>query len=75
MDRVGSAIIDFTEAAYDLEADEEWLPTLLKRGLPVLEQGLGVAGYEYGRPPNGGPVQLMNVHVASGPEDFAERHL
>lgn len=76
VDRVGSAIIDFTEAAYDLEVtDEEWLPTLLKRGLPVLEQGLGVAGYEYGRPPNGGPVQLMNVHVASGPEDFAERHL
>ena len=45
MDRVGSAIIDFTEAAYDLEiGEEEWLPTILRRGLPVLEQGLGIAG-------------------------------
>ncbi|MGB3049831.1 MAG: helix-turn-helix transcriptional regulator [Polyangiales bacterium] len=76
MDHVGSAIIDFTEAAYDLElSDREWLPTLLKRGLPVLEHGLGVAGYEYGRPPNSEAVQLLDVHVASGPKDFAERHL
>jgi len=75
MDRIGSAIIDFTEAAYDLElSDEEWLPTILKRGLPVLEHGLGVAGMRYGRPPEGGPFQLLDIHVASGPEDFAERH-
>jgi DNA-binding CsgD family transcriptional regulator len=75
MDRIGSAIIDFTEAAYDLElSDEEWLPTILKRGLPVLEHGLGVAGMRYGRPPEGGPFQLLDVHVASGREDFAERH-
>jgi DNA-binding CsgD family transcriptional regulator len=76
MDAVGSAIIDFTEAAYDLAiSDEEWLPAVLRRGLPVLDQGLGVAGYEYGRPPDRGDVQIMGVHVASGPEDFAERHL
>lgn len=76
MDRIDAAIIDFTEAAYDLElSDEEWLPTLLERGLPVLEQGLGVAGYEYGLPPDGGNVELLNVHVASGPEDFADRHM
>ena len=76
MDPVGSAIIDFTEAAYDLAlSDEEWLPTVLRRGLPVLDHGLGVAGYEYGRPPDQGEVQIMNLHVASGPEDFAERHL
>jgi len=75
MDSVGSAIIDFTEAAYDLElSDEGWLATMLKRGLPVLEQGLGVAGMRYGRPPDGGPFQLLDVQVASGPEDFAERH-
>ena len=76
MDRVGSAIIDFTEAAYDLGAsDEDWLPTLLRRGLPVLEQGLGVAGYHFGIPPGADRVELLDVHVASGPEDFAERHL
>jgi len=75
MDSVGSAIIDFTEAAYDLElSDEEWLPTLLDRGLPVFEHGLGVAGMRYGRPPDGGPFQLLDVYVASGPKDFAERH-
>jgi DNA-binding CsgD family transcriptional regulator len=76
MDRVGSAIIDFTEAAYDLEvADEDWLPNMLKRGLPVLERGLGVAGYEYARPPETGDVTHLDVHVASGRKDFAERHL
>jgi DNA-binding CsgD family transcriptional regulator len=75
MDRIGSAIIDFTEAAYDLEVgDEDWLPTILRRGLPVLEQGLGVAGMRYGRPPDEGPFQLLDILVASGPEDFAERH-
>ncbi len=76
MDPIGSAIIDFTEAAYDLEVgDDEWLPTILRRGLPVLEQGLGVAGIEYGRPPSGGSVQVLRIHVASGPKDFADRHM
>ena len=75
MDRVGSAIIDFTEAAYDFElGGEEWLPAILRRGLPALAQGLGVAGMRYGRPPDEGPFQLLDIHVASGPEDFAERH-
>jgi len=75
VDRTGSAIIDFTEAAYDLEAsDEAWLPSLMERGLPVLDHGLGVAGMLYGQPPDEGPFQMLGVHVASGPEDFAERH-
>ena len=76
MDRVGSAIIDFTEAAYDLGlSDEEWLPTVLAQGLPVLDQGLGVAAVEYVRPPEKGDVELHRIHVGSGPEDFPERHL
>jgi DNA-binding CsgD family transcriptional regulator len=75
VDQVESAIIDFTEAAYDLALDEQdWLPTMLERGLPALDQGLGVAGMVYGRPPDEGPFQLLNIHVASGPADFAERH-
>jgi DNA-binding CsgD family transcriptional regulator len=75
VDDVASAIIDFSEAVYDLElSDEDWLPTVLKRGLPVLEHGLGVAGIEYGRPPDGGPVALLRIHVASGREDFPELH-
>jgi len=36
---------------------------------------LGVAGYEYARPPDGSEVQLQRLHVASGPPDFAERHM
>ena len=76
MDRIGSAIIDLTEAVYDLEAsDDEWLPRLLEQGLPVLDRGLGVAGYEYGRPPDGGAVELLGVHPVGTPEDFAERHM
>ena len=36
MGLVDSALIDFTEAAYDLEvSDKEWLPRLLERGLIV----------------------------------------
>lgn len=72
----GSAIIDFTEAAYDLKlTDEEWLPTVLERGLSVLDHGLGVAGIEYGRPPEGGDVEILRIHAASGPADFPERHM
>ena len=75
IDRVGSAIIDFTEAAYDLDlSDEEWLPTVLERGLSVLDHGLGVAGIEYGRPPDGGALQFFRIEVASGPQDFPEQH-
>ncbi len=75
IDRVGSAIIDFTEAAYDLDlSDEEWLPTVLERGLSVLDHGLGVAGIEYGRPPDGGALQFLRIEVASGPQDFPEQH-
>lgn len=74
--RAESAIIDLTEAAYDLDvAESAWLPNLLRRGLPILDQGLGVAGWEYGLPPGGGDVEHRNVHVASGPADFAERHM
>ena len=76
MDSTGAAIIDFTEAAYNLELnDEEWLPRVVERGIPVLDQGLGVAAVEYGRLPDGGPVTLLKIHVASGPSDFPERHL
>lgn len=76
MDQLDSAIIDFTEVAYDLEcADDDWLPALLERGLPVLDRGLGVACMEYGLPPDGGAVELRKIHVGSGPEDFPQRHL
>jgi len=76
LDGAESAIIDLTEAAYDLDADDtEWLSAVLRRGLPVLDHGLGVAGWEYGRSPSGGEVEHRRVRVASGPQDFADRHV
>ena len=72
MDRVTSAIIDFAEAAYDLEASEsEWLPKVLEAGLPVFDHGRVVAGAVYARPPQGGPVVPERCHVVAGPKDFA----
>ena len=62
------------EAAYDLDAkDHDWLPAVMNAGISVLDQGLGVAGGIYTRPTNGGEVTLHQLHVASGPEDFAIR--
>lgn len=75
MDHVGLGAIDFVEAAYSLESVEsEWLPKLLKAGLPVLDHGLTVAGVVYARPPKGGPVVPREFHVVAGPQDFAERY-
>ena len=76
VDSTGSAIIDFTEACYDFElSDDEWLPTLIARGLPILDHGLGVAAVEYGRPPDEGDVRVLRIHVGSGPADFPDRHM
>ena len=76
LDSAGAAIIDFTEAAYSLELnDEEWIAEVVRRGRPVLDHGLGVASVEYGRDPGGGPVTIQRVYVASGPSDFPQRHL
>jgi DNA-binding CsgD family transcriptional regulator len=76
VERVSAAIIDFTESAYDLERDEDaWLLEILAKGMPVLDQGLGVAAVRYGRPPEGGDVRIQGIHIGSGPTDFADRHL
>jgi len=75
LDRVASALIDFVEAAYDLDVSEpEWLPRLLEAGLPVFDHGLIVAGVVYARPPKGGAVFPERFHVASGPQDFADAY-
>jgi DNA-binding CsgD family transcriptional regulator len=76
MERLDAAIIDFTEATYDLgRSDEDWLPEIVKCGLPILDQGLGVAAVEYGRHPEGGNVEIQRIHVGAGPSDFPERHM
>ena len=75
MERVTSAVIDFAEAAYDLDASQSgWLRRLLQVGLPLFDHGLSVVGVEYARPPNGGPVVPRQFHVVSGPQDFPEHY-
>ena len=74
MSESSGAMIDLVEAAYDLDAEERaWLPNVMEAGLSVLDQGLGVAGGIYTRPLDGGEVTLHQLHVASGPDDFAVR--
>jgi DNA-binding CsgD family transcriptional regulator len=74
VDALHSAIIDFTEAAYNLEAEHEvWLPKLIEAGAPVLRHGLGVFAMTCVRPLTPGPLDIDQLYVASGPADFPER--
>jgi DNA-binding CsgD family transcriptional regulator len=71
---VGSAIIDFTEAAYGLDANsEDWLPKLLRAGAPLLDRGLGVFALTCHRPSEMGPLIIDRLHMQSGPSDLLER--
>jgi DNA-binding CsgD family transcriptional regulator len=68
-----SAIIDFTEAVYDLgEPDDEWISNLLRAGGPVLDHGLGVFALRCVRPAEAGPLEIEGLHVASGAGDFVK---
>ena len=74
MDRVHAALIDFAEAAYDLEPEQhDWLPRLLEAGAPVFDHGLGVFAITCVRPPEPGPLTIDQMHLASGPADLGER--
>jgi len=74
VDPTGSALIDFTEAAYDLEREpDEWLPKLLEAGAPVIDHGLGAFAVTCMRPPQGASLTIDGLHVASGPADLADR--
>jgi len=76
MDAVTANLIDVVETAYDVDApDEEWLPRVMKAGLPLLDQGLGVGALEFTRPLDGAKVVVQRQYVASGPEDFPERNM
>jgi DNA-binding CsgD family transcriptional regulator len=74
VDANGSALIDFTEAAYDLDAEpHEWLPKLLEAGAPVIDHGLGVFAITCTRPPQGARLVIDQLHALSAPHDLAER--
>lgn len=66
-------MIDFAEAAYDLEAaPDEWLPKLVAAGEPLLNRGLGVVAFTCRRPPQPGPLEIDQLHVAFGPDDLEQ---
>jgi DNA-binding CsgD family transcriptional regulator len=74
MDRARAALIDFAEAAYNLESKQhDWLPKLLQAGAPIFDHGLGVFAITCVRPPEPGPLTIDQMHLASGPADFGER--
>jgi len=74
VDPIGSALIAFAEAAYDLEPEpHDWLPKLLEAGAPVIDHGLGLFAVTCMRPPQGASLLIDGLHVVSGPEDLAER--
>lgn len=74
MDAVSSAAIAFVEAAYHLGLGaSRWLEELLRAGLPLLDEGHGVAGVVYDRPLDGGPVSTSHLHEV-GISDFKRRY-
>ncbi|MBW2628903.1 MAG: response regulator transcription factor [Deltaproteobacteria bacterium] len=76
MGEKGSALIDFTEAAYDLGPEpQEWLSKLLQAGAPAIDHGLGVLALTCTRPPNGASLVIDQVHAVSPPDDLAERFM
>jgi DNA-binding CsgD family transcriptional regulator len=44
-------------------------------GLPLIDHGLGVAGLRGLKPPMPGPINVTDMHIASGPPDFPTRHM
>lgn len=74
MDEKESALIDFAEAAYDLESEpDEWLRKLLEAGAPAIDHGLGVLAITCKRPPQGARLIIDQLDAVSAPEDLAER--
>jgi len=74
VDPTSSSLIDFVEAAYDLEIDQQkWLPRLLKAGAPAIDHGLGVFALTCMRPPQRAPLIIDQLHMISCPDDLEER--
>ena len=70
----GPALIDFAEAAYDLELEpHDWLPNLLRAGAPVIDQGLGVFAITCVRPPQESSFTIDQLHALSAPDALADR--
>ena len=74
MERPAEAAITLTEAAYDLQvAEEDWFPKVIDAAAVLIDHGLGVAGLSGTKPEGKGPMQVEELHVATGPADFPIR--
>lgn len=74
MKRSVEAAITMTEAAYNLQIpDKEWFPHVMEAAVPLIDHGLGVAGLVGTVPTTPGPMQVEELHVATGPTDFPMR--
>ncbi len=68
-----ASVIDFTEAAYDLEvAGDAWLSKLIEAGRPFLDHGLGVFALTCRRPLEPGPLEIDQLHLTAADSRFAE---
>ncbi len=68
------ALIDFTEAVYDLESPhDDWVRTILEAGAPALDNGLGVFALTAVRPPERAPLRIEHVHEIGGRNDLTAR--
>ena len=71
MSETGSALIDITEAIYDVESETDaWMQNLLEAGLPLLNDGLGVAAVAVTGRPSGGPIRIHERLSLAGLPDF-----
>jgi DNA-binding CsgD family transcriptional regulator len=74
VERSAEAAITMTEAAYDLQvAESDWFPHVIDSAATLLDYGLGVAGLVGKMSGDGGPVEVEELHVATGPADFPIR--
>lgn len=68
-----ASLIDFVEAAYDLEvARGDWLPKVIEAGVPVLDHGLGLLAISCTRPPEPGPLVVHGLHVSPGARGYID---
>lgn len=76
--RTPELAIALAETIYDLEVPrEDWLPRVLEAGVPIFDHGLGFAGVIATKPsaPKANMMQeVEEIHVATGPNDFMQRH-
>jgi DNA-binding CsgD family transcriptional regulator len=64
-------VIDFVEAAYDLEVDRgDWLPKVIEAGVPVLDHGHGLLAISCTRPPEPGPLVVHKLYMSPGARDY-----